>query len=53
VDRLPQTGDQGIHLKQQLSEKLIEHKEYIGKYGEDLPEIRHWKWGTTIGGKLV
>jgi hypothetical protein len=47
IDRLPQTGDKGIYLKQQLKDKLIEHKQYIDKYGEDLPEIRHWKWGAT------
>jgi len=44
IDRLPQTGDQGIFLKQQIKEKLFEHKQYITKYGEDMPEIRNWKW---------
>ena len=44
IDRLPQTGDKGIYLKQQLKDKLIEHKQYIDKNGEDLPEIRNWKW---------
>jgi len=46
IDRLPQTGDKGIYLKQQLKDKLIEHKQYIEKYGEDMPEIRNWKWGN-------
>jgi xylulose-5-phosphate/fructose-6-phosphate phosphoketolase len=44
VDRLPQTGDKGAYLKQQLQEKLLEHKQYICKHGEDMPEIRNWKW---------
>ena len=44
IDRLPQTGDRGIYLKQQLRDKLIEHKEYIDRHGEDLPEIRNWRW---------
>jgi hypothetical protein len=46
IDRLPQTGDKGIYLKQQLKDKLIEHKQYIDKNGQDLPEIRNWKWST-------
>jgi xylulose-5-phosphate/fructose-6-phosphate phosphoketolase len=44
VDRVPQTGDQGIALKKQLLEKLMEHRQYIAKNGQDLPEIRNWKW---------
>ncbi|MGK2940921.1 MAG: phosphoketolase family protein, partial [Immundisolibacter sp.] len=44
IDRLPQTGDKGIYLKQQLKDKLIEHKQYIDKNGQDMPEIRNWQW---------
>jgi xylulose-5-phosphate/fructose-6-phosphate phosphoketolase len=44
IDRLPQTGDEGIYLKQQLRDKLIDHKQYIDKYGQDMPEVRNWKW---------
>jgi len=44
VERVIDTGDQGVYLKQQLQDKLIEHKQYIDKFGEDLPEIRNWKW---------
>jgi len=44
IDRLPQLGSKGAHLKQQMQDKLIEHKEYIDKHGQDLPEIRNWKW---------
>ena len=44
VDRLPQTGDQCVCLKQQLNDKLIEHKQYIVRCGEDMPKIRNWKW---------
>ena len=44
VDRVPKTGERGIYLKQQLKDKLIAHKEYIETYGEDLPEIRNWRW---------
>ena len=39
IDHLPQTGARGLYLKQQLEKKLIEHKQYIAKNGEDLAEI--------------
>jgi xylulose-5-phosphate/fructose-6-phosphate phosphoketolase len=44
ISRLPQTGEKGIYVKAKLREKLIEHKQYIDVHGEDLPEIRNWKW---------
>ncbi len=44
IDRLPQTGERGLYLKQQLKDKLIEHRHYINKYGQDMPQIRDWKW---------
>jgi hypothetical protein len=44
VDRLPNLGAKGAYLKQQMQDKLIEHKQYIDKHGQDLPEIRNWKW---------
>ena len=47
IDRLPQMGDKGLYVKQQLNEKLIEHRQYIEKFGQDLPEIRTWKWKTN------
>jgi len=46
IDRLPQTGKKGQLLKQQLTEKLVEHREYIVKHGQDMPEIRDWKWAN-------
>ena len=46
IDRLPQLSAKGAHLKQQLRDKLIEHKHYIRKHGEDMPEIRNWLWGA-------
>jgi xylulose-5-phosphate/fructose-6-phosphate phosphoketolase len=44
VDRLPHLGAKGAYLKQIMRDKLIEHKHYIDKHGEDLPEILNWKW---------
>ncbi|HCW22944.1 MAG TPA: phosphoketolase [Lachnospiraceae bacterium] len=41
---LPELGNRGAYLYQKMSNKLVEHKQYIHEYGEDLPEIRNWKW---------
>jgi xylulose-5-phosphate/fructose-6-phosphate phosphoketolase len=45
VDRLPQLGGKAAYAKQAMRDKLIEHKQYIAKYGQDMPEIRNWRWG--------
>jgi xylulose-5-phosphate/fructose-6-phosphate phosphoketolase len=42
--RVPKLGYLAAYTKQFLRDKLIEHKEYIGKYGQDMPEIRNWTW---------
>jgi len=47
IDRLPQLGTKGAYLKKMMQDKLVEHKIYIDKNGQDLPEIRNWKWGNT------
>jgi xylulose-5-phosphate/fructose-6-phosphate phosphoketolase len=46
-DRLPQTGHKGLYLKHQLENKLIEQKQYIDGFGQDMPEIRNWQWSPT------
>jgi len=46
IDRLPQLAGRGDYLKQEVRDKLIEHKEYIDKTGEDMPEILNWKWNA-------
>jgi xylulose-5-phosphate/fructose-6-phosphate phosphoketolase len=48
IDRLPQTGSEGAYLKQQLKDKLVEHKLYIDRYGQDMPEIREWLWPERL-----
>ncbi|MEO1560227.1 MAG: phosphoketolase family protein [Cyanobacteria bacterium J06632_19] len=44
IDRVPHLGYKAAHVKQMLHEKLIEHKQYVRDWGEDMPEIRDWKW---------
>ena len=51
VDRVPGLGSKGDYLKQQMKDKLIEHKHYVDQHGQDLPEIRDWKWGATAAGQ--
>jgi xylulose-5-phosphate/fructose-6-phosphate phosphoketolase len=46
VDNVPNLCSRGTYLKQLMADKLIEHKHYIDMHGEDLPEIRNWKWGN-------
>ena len=45
VERVPGLGSKGDYLKQLMRDKLVEHKHYIDRHGEDLPEIRDWMWG--------
>ncbi len=47
IDRLPQTGAAGAALKGRLAGKLVEHKRYIREHGQDLPEIRNWRWNAA------
>ena len=44
IDRVPRLQRVGAHFKQLLRNKLIEHRQYICEHGDDMPEIRDWKW---------
>ena len=48
VDRVSELTKTAAYLKQAVRDKLIDHRQYITTYGEDMPEIRNWTWnGTT------
>ncbi len=44
IDRVPKLGYIAAYAKQAVRDKLIEHKQYISEYGQDMPEIREWTW---------
>ena len=44
IDRVPGLGSRAAYVKQFLRDKLLDHKNYIRKHGEDMPEIRNWRW---------
>lgn len=44
IDRVPHLRSRGAYAKQWLHNKLTEHKQYTREHGEDLPEVRNWKW---------
>ncbi len=46
ISVLPQLGNKGAYLQQQMRDKLVEHKQYIADVGCDLPEVENWKWHT-------
>lgn len=44
IDRVLALRRVGAHAKQVIRDRLIEHREYIERYGEDMPAIRDWCW---------
>jgi xylulose-5-phosphate/fructose-6-phosphate phosphoketolase len=46
ADRVPAASSRAAYLTQLVRDKLIEHKRYIERYGDDMPEIRDWRWGA-------
>jgi xylulose-5-phosphate/fructose-6-phosphate phosphoketolase len=44
IDRVPKLGYRAAHLKQLMRNRRIEHRDYIVHHGQDMPEVREWKW---------
>ena len=51
IDRVPGLGARAAYAQQAIREKLIEHKQYITTYGEDMPDIRDWAWRPAAAEK--
>ena len=47
VARVPGLPSRAVHVTQHFRDKLIEHAEYVRRYGEDMPEIRDWTWAAA------
>ena len=48
IDRVPKLGVRAAYAKQAIRDKLLEHSQYIRRYGDDMPEIRGWRWGQQV-----
>lgn len=48
IDRVPTLGYRAAHLKQAMRDKLVEHREYIERHGQDMPEILQWQWRNDL-----
>ena len=44
IDGVPGLAGRAAHLRQQMRDRRIEHQQYIVRHGEDMPEIREWRW---------
>jgi len=47
IDRVPSLGARVAYVKQFIRDKLIEHKNYVRKHGEDMPDVREWRWSPS------
>jgi xylulose-5-phosphate/fructose-6-phosphate phosphoketolase len=47
IDRVPKLGVRAAYAKQAIRDKLIEHRQFIIRHGEDMPEVADWKWGRA------
>ncbi|WP_206447736.1 phosphoketolase family protein [Agrococcus sp. KRD186] len=49
IDRVPRLRGTSAHVREELKDKLLEHRQYIRVHGEDMPEIRNWQWSPAAG----
>jgi xylulose-5-phosphate/fructose-6-phosphate phosphoketolase len=46
IDRVPGLSASAVYAKQAMRDKLIEHEQYIVRYGKDMPEVADWRWAA-------
>ncbi|OAJ53501.1 hypothetical protein A6V36_28805 [Paraburkholderia ginsengiterrae] len=44
IDHVEGLASQAAHVRQAMRDKLVEHRQYVDQHGDDLPEIRNWRW---------
>lgn len=49
IDRVPRLRGTSAHVREELKDKLLEHRQYIRVHGEDMPEISNWQWSRAPG----
>jgi xylulose-5-phosphate/fructose-6-phosphate phosphoketolase len=47
INRVPRLGNRAAHAQQLIRDVLVNHRRYIEEHGEDLPEIRDWRWRSA------
>jgi xylulose-5-phosphate/fructose-6-phosphate phosphoketolase len=48
IERVPNLKGAGAHVLQEMLDRLVAHKQYIMEHGDDMPEIRSWKWSRKV-----
>jgi xylulose-5-phosphate/fructose-6-phosphate phosphoketolase len=44
IDRVPSLGSHAISERQWFADQRTRHRAHVTEYGEDLPEVRDWRW---------
>jgi xylulose-5-phosphate/fructose-6-phosphate phosphoketolase len=52
IDRVPKLAARAAYIKQEIRYKLIDHKQYIMKHCDDMPEIKNWRWSGAGPGAV-
>jgi xylulose-5-phosphate/fructose-6-phosphate phosphoketolase len=47
IDRVPGLQVRAAHVKQQMANKRLEHRRYVDEHGDDMPEVKNWRWPAT------